>query len=124
MFRLTRAENSGLAFGLFPDSPLVPWLVALALVTFALYLARPLQVSRPGRVSLGLFLGGGLANLLDRVGDGTVTDYLDIGLDAGRWPTFNLPDVAITVGFVLVLRVLVRGDGSARETGDRYTGPR
>jgi signal peptidase II len=124
VFRLTRGENSGLAFGLFTGSPLVPWLAALGLVAFVVYLARPLRTSRLGRISLGLFLGGGLANLLDRVGDGAVTDYLDIGLGPGRWPTFNLPDVAITAGFLLLLWVLVRGDGSARETGDRYSDTR
>ncbi|MCA3749277.1 MAG: signal peptidase II [Rubrobacter sp.] len=108
LFRLTLGENPGVAFGLLGGSPLVPWLSALALVVFALYLARSLRDSRAGGVSLGLILGGGLANLLDRLGDGRVTDYLDVGLGSWRWPTFNLPDAAITVGVFLVVWLLWR----------------
>ena len=80
LFRLTLGENPGVAFGLLRGSPLVPWLSVLALVLFVLYLARPLRGSHAGGAALGLILGGGLANLLDRVGDGSVTDYLDVGL--------------------------------------------
>lgn len=107
--RLTLGENAGVAFGLLRDSLLVPWLAALALIVFASFLARPLSGSRTGSVSLGLILGGGIANLLDRLGDGRVTDYLDAGLGNWRWPTFNLPDVAITTGFVLAVWLLARG---------------
>lgn len=110
LFRLTLGENAGVAFGLLRDSPLVPWLAVLALVAFALYLARPLSGSRAGGVALGLILGGGIANLLDRLGDGRVTDYLALGVGAWRWPTFNLPDAAITVGFLLALWLLARDD--------------
>ena len=110
LFRLTLGENAGVAFGLLRGSPLVPWLAVLALVAFALYLARPLSRSRAGGVSLGLIFGGGLTNLIDRIGDGRVTDYLDFGVGAWRWPTSNLPDVAITIGFLLVVWVLARGE--------------
>lgn len=111
VLRLTLGENPGVAFGLLRGSQLVPWLSVLALVVFALYLARSLSGSRAGGAALGLILGGGLANLLDRVGDGRVTDYLDAGVCAWRWPTFNLPDTAIAAGVVLVLWLLVRNDG-------------
>ena len=86
----------------------MPWLAVLALMLFALYLARPLRGSRVGGTALGLTLGEGIANLLDCLGDGRVTDYLDAGLASWRWPTFNIPDVAITVSFLLVLWVLTR----------------
>ena len=110
LFRLTLGENTGVAFGLLGGSPLVPWLAVLALALFAFCLARPLRGSRAGGAALGLILGGGVANLLDRLDDRGVTDYLDLGIGAWRWPTFNLPDVAITAGFLLVVWVLTRGE--------------
>lgn len=113
-FRLTLGENAGVAFGLLGGSPLVPWLSVLALVAFALLLARPLLGSRAGGTALGLILGGGIANLLDRLGDGRVTDYLDVGAGAWRWPTSNLPDVAITVGTLLALWLLARGERAGK----------
>lgn len=114
-FRLALGENSGVAFGLLGGSPLVPWLSTLALVAFALLLARSLLGSRAGGAALGLILGGGLANLLDRLGDRSVTDYLDVGAGSWRWPTFNLPDVAITAGVLLVVWLLLRGEGAFEE---------
>ena len=116
VFRLTLGDNAGMAFGLLGGSPLVPWLAVLALVVFTLCLARPLLGARAGGAALGLILGGGLANLLDRLGNGSVTDYLDLGLGSSwRWPTFNLPDVAITAGVLLALWLLLRDEGVGGE---------
>ena len=47
----------------------------------------------------GLLIGGALGNLADRVRDGAVTDFIDLPV----WPTFNLADVAIVVGVVLLV---------------------
>jgi signal peptidase II len=49
-------------------------------------------------VAIGLLAGGALGNLSDRVRDGAVTDYVDFL----SWPSFNLADVAITAGVVLL----------------------
>lgn len=121
LFRLTLGENPGVAFGLFGGSPLVPWLSVVALVAFALLVGRSLSGGPAGGTTLGLVLGGGAANLLDRLGDGRVTDYVDAGLASWRWPTFNLPDVAITVGALLAVWLLMDGgrDADGFATKDR-----
>lgn len=107
-FRLTHSENSGVAFSILRGSGLVPWLSAAALVAVVAYLWRPLQQWRLGQIALGLILGGGLANLLDRFDDGRVTDYIDWGIATWRFATFNLPDTAIVTGLVLVSWLLTR----------------
>ncbi|MEN8162170.1 MAG: signal peptidase II [Myxococcota bacterium] len=57
-------------------------------------------------VALGLVAGGGFANWLDRVlGDGSVTDFVSLGVGALRTGIFNLADVAIVLGVLLLLRV-------------------
>lgn len=105
VFRLTRGENTGIAFNLLRDSPLVPWLPVVALVIVAVYLVSTLRGQAVGAVASGLILGGGLANVLDRIGDGRVTDYLDWGLGTWRYATFNLPDSAVVVGLALAVWV-------------------
>lgn len=126
-FRLTHSENSGVAFSILRGSGLVPWLSAAALVAVVAYLWRPLQQRRLGQIALGLILGGGLANLLDRLDDGRVTDYIDWGIGAWRFATFNLPDTAIVTGFVLVGWLLARNPNThaeqARANNDRQTEP-
>lgn len=106
--RLTRGENSGIAFGLLQDVPLVAWASLFALMAIPLVLARALPDGRAADSTLGLVLGGGLANLLDRLGDGRVTDYIDVGLGAWRYPTFNLADSAIVLGLGCALWLLGR----------------
>ncbi len=95
-FELTHLEDSGVAFGLFAGSGAVLVSVGLvALVGLALYLSVRTS-STFAWVSFGLLLGGATSNLIDRIGRGSVTDYLDPDL----WPAFNLADVAIVIGVV------------------------
>lgn len=63
-----------------------------------------LAVDAAGKVwahpaAAGLVMGGGVANLLDRAGDGTVTDFLSVGW----WPTFDLADSSIVLGAALLV---------------------
>ena len=60
-------------------------------------------------VALGLVLGGSIANLIDRVRLGHVTDFLDFRY----WPAFNLADTFIVVGVAALLLALVASDRNA-----------
>ena len=98
-FELVNVKNEGIAFGFLGDGGdlvLVVTLVALALVLVWFALAPP----RPGLwIAVGLLVGGALGNLVDRVRDDGVTDFLDPPL----WPAFNFADVAITAGVVVLI---------------------
>jgi signal peptidase II len=95
---------------------LVP--LALLLVTWLVW--RAPGASRAQAIALGLVAGGGLANWIDRVmDDGAVVDYVSLGLGALRTGIFNLADVAIVAGVLLLLRATRRSvtpesDGSER----------
>jgi len=95
---LTLAHNSGVAFGLASGGGIA--LVALTLV--ALGFVGVLFARDPGRpwmwVAVGLLAGGALGNLIDRVRADAVTDFIDVL----SWPPFNLADVAITLGVVVL----------------------
>jgi signal peptidase II len=106
-FGLTLSHNQGVAFGLASGSsaPLVAFaLVALAVVGFILH--RNPTLPRIW-VAAGLIAGGALGNLADRLRAGAVTDYVEIG----SWPPFNLADVAITAGVVLLALIFLREEG-------------
>jgi signal peptidase II len=91
--------------GVFSGKPVVMVIVAAALVGlvvwFALHAGRPLVW-----LPTGLLLGGALGNIIDRVRDGAVTDFIKLPL----WPAFNLADVAITLGVLALLVVLEQRD--------------
>jgi signal peptidase II len=101
---LTLSHNRGVAFGLAGGAGVRLVLfavVALGVVGF-LFARDP---TRPGMAAAaGLLAGGALGNLADRVRADAVTDYVDLP----RWPPFNLADVAITAGVLLLVLIYLR----------------
>jgi signal peptidase II len=97
--QLVHTTNHGVAFGLLPGSQLgVTLLIGVALlvlvVYFALHSAQPLIW-----LPTGMLLGGALGNILDRLREGAVTDFIKLPLG---WPPFNLADTSITLGVLLL----------------------
>lgn len=98
-FRFTHTQNTGSAFGLFPDQNTALILVAFLGITILALLYRNLRpTTNLLRLSLGLQMGGAAGNLLDRLLQGHVTDFVDIG----AWPVFNVADSSIVTGLVLL----------------------
>jgi signal peptidase II len=101
--QLVNTRNNGVAFGFLPGSHLgVTILIGIALLLLLAYFARH---ARQPLIWLptGMLLGGALGNVLDRVRDGAVTDFVKLPLG---WPPFNLADASITLG-ILILFLLV-----------------
>jgi signal peptidase II len=101
---LTLSHNQGVAFGLAggAGAPLVLITAAALGVVGYLFARNP---TRPGMwVAAGLLAGGAIGNLADRVRAGAVTDFVDLP----PWPPFNLADVAITAGVLLLVFLYLR----------------
>ena len=105
---LVHVRNNGVAFGaLAGGGPIVALVVAAALGALLTYFA--LNARRPlAWLPTGLLVGGALGNIVDRIRLGAVTDFLKLP----SWPAFNLADTAITVGVVLLVVVVERGERS------------
>jgi signal peptidase II len=105
--QLTLGYNTGVAFSLFTNGGVLLLLAtAIVIVGLGSWSLRALALGAlPPRaaVPIGLVLGGGVGNFLDRLPDGRVTDFVDIGIGAARWPTFNTADMWIVVGMTLLL---------------------
>ena len=103
---LVNVRNKGIAFGLLSGGGgailtiLTLTALALLLVYFVTHADRPLVW-----LPTGLLLGGALGNMLDRLADHAVTDFIDVPL----WPAFNIADIAITFGVLALLYVLEAG---------------
>jgi signal peptidase II len=107
---LTLSHNTGVAFGLASGGGTrLVLLTGLALAVVGYVFWR--DPTRPGLwVAAGLLAGGALGNLADRIRVDAVTDYVVIG----SWPAFNLADVAVTAG-VIVLAISYLWEGEADE---------
>ena len=85
-------QTSGIVFGYDLPGSLDFYLVAVFLAMFVYWHFRYLRRS-PASVGSALIVGGAVSNLLDRLGDGTVVDFLNLGLS-----TMNVADLAILAG--------------------------
>lgn len=104
VFHLTFVHNPAGAFGFFASSRL--FLIASALLVLVAMLAgyRYIEgLGRMDRLALALVWGGTLGNFIDRVRLGVVVDFIDLDFwPLKAWPVFNLADMAITVGVVIL----------------------
>lgn len=98
---LVNTRNDGIAFGALGGSWLVVVLVALALVGIVVVFARN-ATRRWAWLPTGLLLGGALGNVIDRVAEGSVTDFIKLP----HWPQFNVADIAVTLGVISLIFVL------------------
>lgn len=111
---LTHVRNTGAAFGFmnaveFPGKPVVIVLVALlALVGVAAYAAHLPVEHRWARVGLLSVIAGAAGNLIDRVRQGYVVDFVDAYWNGWHFWAFNVADAAITIGVAIIILDLLR----------------
>jgi signal peptidase II len=111
---LVHVRNTGVAFGAFAGGGIiVVALVAAALAALLYYffthLDKPLVW-----LPTGMLLGGSIGNIIDRVRDGAVTDFVKLP----AWPAFNVADVSITFGVLVLLWVIEQGSKDDADAAD------
>ena len=101
--RIVHAQNTGAAFGLLPErTTLLSVLSVVAVLAIVYYYRRIASNSALVSATLGMQLGGAFGNLLDRVTQGYVVDFVDVGLGDIRFWAFNVADSSIVVGIFVV----------------------
>lgn len=125
-FRITLVHNSGAAFGLFYGYSFPLSIVAIigivVLLFYVLFLQRrfPALDRKRNNLALGLILGGIIGNLIDRLRQGYVTDFISVGI----WPPFNVADSAVVVGTIIFAYSLYfAGRASAKKESEANRQP-
>jgi signal peptidase II len=104
--RLTYIHNTGAAFGLhlgdYSRYIFLTLTVVAVVVLFLWYRATPWQ-DRLRLIAIASVTGGAIGNMLDRLRSHLgVVDFLDVGWGTVRWPVFNVADIAVTIGAILL----------------------
>lgn len=103
--RLVHLTNSGAAFGTLQDAgPLLALTSLVGVVAVAIYLLNPGFAHPVMRVGLAAMLGGATGNLIDRVINGEVVDFIKVP----HFPAFNVADSSITIGVLLLLWAMMK----------------
>jgi signal peptidase II len=106
VFSLVKRYNTGISFSFFAtDHATGPWIFALLAVVIAVGLLVWLSqtADRLPAAGLALVIGGAVGNVIDRLREGAVMDFLLFHWRDWAWPAFNLADTAITIGVALLI---------------------
>ena len=100
IFHLTYVLNPGAAFGILENHRWFFIVICIAIILcVAIFYKSIRRECAMFRYGLGLLLGGAVGNLIDRIQNGLVVDFLDFRI----WPVFNIADIAICVGAVMLV---------------------
>lgn len=108
IFSLTLVHNTGIAFGFFHGGS--KWLLPAIFLGISILVYLTFKMRNEPllfRLSFGLVLGGAIGNVIDRLTQGAVIDFLDFHV----WPVFNLADSFITVGVSILILLILKGKG-------------
>ena len=108
-FTLIRVENSGAFLGMGSELSYIPKLILLiifpilVLVAVSIYTYVDKKLDNLSLLGFSLIIGGGIANIFDRIVYGSVTDFLYINLGFFKTGIFNIADLSVTTGMILIL---------------------
>ncbi len=113
VFRFAYGENTGIAFGFFREhGGILHFVAPAAFITLLVIIYKQFaEVAMDGwfRLIFGLLIGGALGNILNRLYNGYVIDFIDVFIGTYNFPTFNIADSALTVGEVCLIVKLMFG---------------
>jgi signal peptidase II len=118
--RFTLVYNPGAAFGLHLGE-YSRWIFMVLTIGALFILGRLYRATRDGdlvrTLAIALVCAGAVGNLIDRIRSAQgVVDFIDVGIGDARWPTFNVADMAVSVGAFLLAWVLWGEDNEIRDT--------
>lgn len=123
-FSIYHVENSGAAFSLFSGATIVLIILSVLVLAFLHYFVLTDEKMTKWRIfSLGIVIGGIVGNLVDRILYGAVVDYLSFDIFGYGFPVFNIADIGITIGFIILAINILRRDGNEfRDTSNKQRG--
>ncbi len=100
--KITFLYNEKGLFGLSFGPSWIYYILPVAGIAFVIYLISKTD-SKFYLVLLGVILGGGMGNIIDRVVKGKVVDFIDMGIGNLRWYTFNVADASIVISVIIIV---------------------
>ncbi len=117
VLHLTYILNAGAAFGILANQRYFFIAIAAILIIITIYFYPQIQrLSRTFQIAIAMLLSGAIGNMIDRIATGKVVDYIDIRI----WPIFNLADIAIVLGCIIIIyELLFKNSNTAKKQKNR-----
>ncbi|MDD4623908.1 MAG: signal peptidase II [Bacilli bacterium] len=115
-FYITNINNTGAAFGILQDGGIIFIILSIiALVGLIRYVIIDKNIVKLEAISYALVLGGILGNFIDRIMYGYIIDYLDFYFFGYNFPVFNLADMCMVIGFMIIIFNMFISKGETNE---------
>ena len=109
-FNITYVRNTGAAFSIFSGNTFLVMIVSfIIIIGIILYISKNKPSNKMEKVAYSLILGGAIGNFIDRIIYGYVRDFIEIDIFGWDYPIFNLADVFVVVGVILLVIATWRG---------------
>ena len=109
-FYINKVHNTGAAWSMFDGNRIFLIITSIIALGFLIWLERDFEKNTKTFIAFGLIYGGLFGNLIDRVLVGYVTDYFKVVIGSYNYPVFNLADVAIVCGFIILIYCIIKGE--------------
>jgi signal peptidase II len=109
-FYLTTVHNDGAAWGLFSNKTIFILLGTIVSFFIIYKFIYGFKKNTRNNIAFGLVLGGLSGNLIDRLLLGYVRDFLDFIIFKYDFPVFNIADIAIVIGVILLIIAIIKGE--------------
>ncbi len=118
-FSLVNVTNTGAAFSILEGRTIFLVMLTLVVIVLILKMRKDFDDKRYVNVAFGFLMGGILGNLVDRLFLGSVRDFLKFRIFGYNFPVFNVADMAIVVGVILLIINIFRGDDNGSSSKRR-----
>lgn len=112
-FNIYLTYNTGAAFSILKNNQILLILISVLVLCYIIKYVIPKIESNIEYISISMICGGILGNLFDRVYNGYVVDFISLNIFSYRFPVFNMADILITCGAILLIIILIRSDKNA-----------
>lgn len=110
IFSLTYVQNTGAAWSILENKLFFLIIISLIMLVFVYNLSFSFEENKLSNLSFGLLFGGIIGNLIDRVFYSYVRDFISVNIFGYEFPIFNIADMAIVIGVVILLYETIKGE--------------
>ena len=109
--RISYVKNTGAAFSILDGNTLFVTIIGIVIIIMIIWYLYKNKVNKMiDKIGYSLILGGSIGNLFDRVCYGYVRDFIGINIFGYHFPIFNIADMSIVIGVILLVIATVKGD--------------
>lgn len=110
LLRFNYYQNTGAAWSILQGKTTILIIISIIMLIFVYSMSFSYDESKMRDISFGLLYGGIVGNLIDRVFYGYVRDFIDVNIFGYNFPVFNIADMAIVIGVIILVISTIKGE--------------